>query len=261
VEYLSLSLSLSLSMARGMGLTALSFVVVVLLHQTCNTSAEEYCPPSSCGSILNISYPFRLTCDPKNCGDQRYNLSCENNQTLVLHLYHGRYYVRQINYTDYSIRIVDPGIGLNANEYYSFIPRYSLEYNNFNSGDPYQAISTLNTIFVECEKPVNSQYHLNISACIEDGVYPNSKRYTYALFRYERAAVELGDLCQVEQISFISQLDRYYDDDLRNISCTDFHNDLLRGFELSWDTTRSGAYIKELMHVKKKKNTHNTCNF
>ncbi|XP_062175098.1 uncharacterized protein LOC133880211 [Alnus glutinosa] len=231
-------------MARGMGLTAL-IVVVVLFHQTCNTSADQdHCPPSSCGSILNISYPFRLTSDPKNCGDQRYNLSCENNQTLLLHLYHGRYHVRQINYTDYIIRVVDPGIGLNANENYSFIPRYSLEYNNFNSGDPYQTFSlnrreyyiTHKMIFVECEKPVNSRYHLNISACIEDGVYPNSKRYKYALFGYH-AAMELGDLCQVKQISLTSYSDRdYYV--LRNISCTDFHNELLRGFELSW----YGAY-------------------
>jgi hypothetical protein len=261
-----------------MGLTAL-IVVVVLLHQTCNTSAQDHCPPSSCGSILNISYPFRLTSDPKNCGDQRYNLSCENNQTLVLHLYDGRYYVRQINYTDKSItiRVVDPGIGLNANEYYSFIPRYSLEYNNFNSGDPYQPFSwnqklTLNTIFVECEKPVNSRYHLNISACFENGVYPNSKRYKYALFGYHRAAMELGDLCQVEQISLTSYSDRYYYDDLRNISCADFHNELLQGFELTWyqaycgscieycyldeannvRCSSNGAYIKELMHAKKK---------
>jgi hypothetical protein len=258
VEYLSPSLHIS--MARGMGLTAL-IVVVVLLYQTCNSSAQDHCPPSSCGSIpINISYPFRLTSDPKNCGDQRYNLSCENNQTLVLYLYHARYYVRQINYTDYSIRVVDPGIGLNTNEYYSFIPRYSLEYTNFNSRDPYlikfswnrYKYSTLSTIFVECEKPVNSWYHLNISACIKDGVYLNSKRYTYALFGYKRAAVELGDLCQVEQISFTSYSDRYYNDDLRNISCTDFHNELLRGFELSWGTTRFGAYINELMHAKKK---------
>jgi hypothetical protein len=252
VEYLPLSLSLHISMARGMGLTAL-IVVVVLLHQTCNTSAVDHsCPPSSCGSIpINISYPFRLTSDPENCGDQRYNLSCENNQTLVLHLYDGRYYVRQINYNNNTIRLIDPGIGLNANEYYSFIPRYSLVYNNFNSRDPYQIIGTLSTIFVECEKPVNSRYHLNISTCIEDGVYPNSKRYTYALFGYERAAVELGDLCQVEQISLIFESDSYYNDDLRNISCTDFHNELLRGFELSW-SIRDGAYIKELMHAKKK---------
>jgi hypothetical protein len=234
-----------------MGLTAL-IVVVVLLYQTCNSSAQNHCPPSSCGSIpINISYPFRLTSDPKNCGDQRYNLLCENNQTLLLHLYHGIYYVRQINYTDNTTRVVDPGIGLNANEYYSFIPRYSLDETNFNSGNPYQISGTLSTIFVECEKPVNSYYHLNISACIKDGVYPNSKRYTYALFGYR--AEELGDLCQVKQISFISYSSRYFGD-LRNISCIDFHDDLLRGFDLSL-TSRHGEYIKESMYAKKKKYT------
>jgi hypothetical protein len=239
-------------MARGMGRLTALIVVVVLLHQTCNnTSAEDHCPPSSCGSILNISKPFRLTSDLKNCGDQRYNLSCENNQTLVLHLYDGRYYVRQINYTDNTIRVVDPGIGLNATEYYPFIPRYSLEYNNFSSGDPYQAYYPIAVYFVKCEKPVNSRYHINISACIEDGVNFSSKRYTYALFGYYRAAVKLGDLCQVEQISFTSRLNRYYydnDRDSRNISCTDFYSELLQGFDLSW--SRDGAYIKECMQKK-----------
>ncbi|XP_062173506.1 uncharacterized protein LOC133878965 [Alnus glutinosa] len=217
-----------------MGLMAL-IVVLVLLNQTCNTNttAVVHCPPSSCGSILNISYPFQLMSDSKNCGDQKYNLSCENNQTLVLHLYRARYYVQQINYNNNTIRVVDPGIGLNANEYYSFIPHYSLDQTNFSSRDPYRITFLVGMIFVKCEKSVNSRYHLNISACIEDGVYPNSKRYTYALFGFERAAVELGDLCEVEQISFISQSDRYYYDDLRNISCTDFHNELLQGFELS----------------------------
>jgi hypothetical protein len=214
-------------MARGMGLTAL--IVVVLLHQTCNTTAEDHCPPSSCGSIRNIRYPFRLTSDPENCGDPRYNLSCENNQTLVLYLYHGRYYIRQINYTDYTIRVVDPGIGLNTNEY-SFIPRYLLDSKNFSNGGPYQTYA-LEVYFVKCEKPVNSMYHLNISVCSEDEVYSNSKRYSYALFS---RAVELGDLCQVEQISLISPSDHYYNDDLSNISCRDFHNELLQGFELSW---------------------------
>jgi len=250
-------------MARGIRLTAL-IVVVVLLHQTCNTSTSEdshdhHCSPSSCGSIRNISYPFRLTSDPKKCGNQRYSLSCENNQTLVLHLYDGRYYVRQINYTDYTIRVVDPGIGLNPNESYSFIPRYSIDKTNFSSGDPYKiSPNSPNTvILVKCEKPLNiSGNHLNISACIEDGVYSNSKRYTYVLFGYERAAVKLGDLCQVEQISLMSRSYPYYyyydDDDFRNIFCTDFHNKLLWGFELYW-STRDGAYIKESMLEKKKK--------
>jgi hypothetical protein len=93
---------------------------------------------------------------------------------------------------------------------------------NFGSGDPYQTsvpgmitYPLLDLMYFEkYEKPVNSRYHLSIFACIENGVYSNSKRYTYALVY--RSALELGDLCQVEQISLTY---RYYDDELRNISC------------------------------------------
>jgi hypothetical protein len=235
-------------MAKGMAMTmTVLIVVVVLLHQTCNTTAKHHCPPSSCGSIFNISYPFRLTSDPENCGDQMYNLSCENNQTLVLHLYHGRYNVRQIDYTNYKIRVADPGIGLNANDYSFNIPLYLLDFKNFSDGDPYQisdgnpfgvTTSATTLYFMKCENPMDSQYYLNISPCIEDRVYSNSKRYTYAFleFEYSRLVLELGDLCKVEQISLMtsSYSDSNYDEDLRNISCRDFYNELLRGFELYW---------------------------
>jgi hypothetical protein len=123
-----------------MGLTALIVVVVLLLHQTCSTSAkpDHHCPASSCGNIRNISYPFRLTSDPEKCGDPRYILSCENNQT-VLHLYGGRYYVREIDYTDSSIRVVDPGV---VKDNHPFIPRYLLDTTNFSSGDSYLILIT-----------------------------------------------------------------------------------------------------------------------
>ncbi|KAE8037870.1 hypothetical protein FH972_010425 [Carpinus fangiana] len=111
--------------ARGnMGLTALIVVVVLLLHQTCSTSAkpDHHCPPSSCGSIRNISYPFRLTNDPEKCSDPGYiNLSCENNQT-VLYLYKGRYYVREIDYHGEIVRVVDPGV---VKDNHPFIPHLS----------------------------------------------------------------------------------------------------------------------------------------
>jgi len=85
-----LSLSLSLKMARGM---LFLFLVVLLVHETWSAKDGEYCAPSSCGNIQNISYPFALKGDPETCGDPRYRLSCENNQT-VLHLYAGKYNVR-----------------------------------------------------------------------------------------------------------------------------------------------------------------------
>jgi len=123
-------------------------VVVLLLHhrhnQTCeaitNTSNQTYCPPSSCGKINDIKYPFRLKNDPTTCGDPRYELSCENNIT-TLSLLSGKYYVKSINYNNYTIRLVDPGIQEGD---CSTIPHYYLYNYNFtssyiyDSADPYQ---------------------------------------------------------------------------------------------------------------------------
>jgi len=210
-------------------------VVLVLIHEACSANDSDHlCAPSSCGTIHNISYPFRLESDPENCGDKRYNLSCENDQT-VLYLHDGRYYVREINYTSYTIRIVDPGI-LNDND--SFIPRYPLYYSNFSSGDPYQTSGWVNDqatdmIFVKCENPVDSRYHLNISACFPNSSLSNSRRNIYVLLT--RESEYLGDLCQVKRIT-LSSLRFGYDE---NISCTDYNEQ--RGFELFWYRAYCGS--------------------
>jgi len=128
----------------------IQIIVVVLLrhhhHQTCdaitNTSNQTYCPPSSCGKISNIKHPFRLKNDPTTCGNPRYELSCENNIT-TLTLFSGKYYVKSINYNNYTIRIVDPGI--EEGDCSSFPRYYFYNYNfsgfyNYNSYHyhPYQ---------------------------------------------------------------------------------------------------------------------------
>jgi hypothetical protein len=53
------------------------------------------------------------------------------------------------------------------------------------------------------------------------------------------SAVNLGELCQVDQISFISYELWYlwYDTDIRSLSCKDFYNESLWNFELSWTPT------------------------
>ena len=99
-------------MARGLtfsaGLTAL--IALALVHETLSANDQYYCPPSSCGNIPNISFPFRLKSDPESCGDPRYELSCENNRT-VLHLFAGNYHVQKINYNNYTIRVADVEVG------------------------------------------------------------------------------------------------------------------------------------------------------
>ncbi|KAM1263301.1 hypothetical protein ACFXTH_028309 [Malus domestica] len=79
------------------------FLVVGFFCVVCSAKDDRHhCAPSSCGIITNISYPFRLKHDPDNCGDQWYNLSCENNRT-VLYLYSGKYHVQAINYDNYTV--------------------------------------------------------------------------------------------------------------------------------------------------------------
>ena len=65
------------------------FVFIVFFQNSCFAKYNNHdCPPSSCGNIPDISYPFRLRTDPNECGDKRYTLSCENDNTsTVLYLY------------------------------------------------------------------------------------------------------------------------------------------------------------------------------
>ncbi|KAE8055684.1 hypothetical protein FH972_012510 [Carpinus fangiana] len=249
-------------MAGGMlspaGFTVL-IVVLVLVHEACsaNDSHHHSCPPSSCGNIQNISYPFRLEGDPPICGDQRYNLSCQNNQT-VLYLYAGKYYVQEINYNAYTIRVVDPGIQKDN----IFIPRYFLNRYNFSSGDPYTlsypdnlyvrcnsgqyqqigrllddgtTMSVTGLVWVKCEKPVISDMYLDTSTCSSNGVNSSnssqfhSKSDRYALYSEDVSDLDdSGDSCQIEQmfpkVSFM----------VKRIRCSDVYDKVADGFKLSW---------------------------
>ncbi|XP_040988505.1 rust resistance kinase Lr10-like [Juglans microcarpa x Juglans regia] len=241
-------LSLSLFLARGiMSFPAVlaTLFVFLLFHQTCSvkdihlTEAGNGCSPS-CGSIQNISYPFRLMDDPPNCGDQRYTLSCENKIT-VLYLYGGKYYVREINYSDYTIRVVDSGIQ-SAN--FSSIPRYSLTYYNFSSGDSYYYPvyyfykQTTSMAFLSCEKQVNSSYFNIPTNCSKKGVYSSkyssssSQMHRYVAYDLSPYPEEVEESCRLEIISLISREAHRYTK--AGPSCEEIHNELLYGFSLHW---------------------------
>lgn len=97
--------------------------LLLLFHQTCSAKHSHKCAPSSCGNIHNIRYPFRLMRDPADCGDSRYSLSCVNNRILVFYLFGGKYYVREVSYDSFNIRVVDSGMQMD--KYSSIPPLYS----------------------------------------------------------------------------------------------------------------------------------------
>ncbi|XP_062176196.1 uncharacterized protein LOC133881286 [Alnus glutinosa] len=240
----------------------MTLVVVVLVHQTCSVEDGHQCPPSSCGDIHNISDPFRLQDDLKNCGDRNYTLSCENNNT-VLYSDAGKYYVRQINYDNYTIRVVNSGI-----EQVS-IPPYFLNGYNFSFGRSYdlnrQGRSweliriSRSVVFVMCENRVNSPLYLETSTCFRingsDSEYSSNSSKTYRYVKVGRTSpLDVEDSCQIEGMSLTS----WPGNDDRHVSCSDVHNALVYGFELSWWKAmckircRSGdyCYLDKANHVQ-----------
>ncbi|KAM5551352.1 hypothetical protein ABKV19_026266 [Rosa sericea] len=211
----------------------LVLLLLVLCTAACHAKDDpHHCEPSSCGDIHNISYPFRLNDDPEKCGDQRYNLSCENNVT-VLHLYSGKYYVLAINYGNYTIRVVDANI---RKDNCSSLPRYSLASYNFSDEDPYDIVLSKPIIFMTCEtRPVNSYLYMDTAPCI-NATSGHSFVITQTL-----NAPDLWDSCRIELMVLISSSIGTKD---MNSSYIDIHNELLYGFELSWVQSygRSGGY-------------------
>ena len=195
-------------MVRGLGFTAGLTVLIALVLLV----PPSYCsnPPcahsSSCGNIPNISFPFRLNSYPENCGDSRYKLSCENNRT-VLYLFEGKYYVQEISYSNYTIRIVDSSI--HKDNYFS-TPSYSLYgycfvyYSNAYTTYPSKWWSV---VLMSCKKPVNSPLYLDTSTCNyndNSSSISDSKRYRYVKVGRTNAS-EVEDSCQVEDFWLCGQ--------------------------------------------------------
>ncbi|KAL4594847.1 hypothetical protein ACB092_12G048600 [Castanea dentata] len=207
------------------GLTALT--IFVLVHQTYSAqNSIHQCAPSSCGNIQNISYPFRLKSDPQTCGDPRYELSCESNHTVLL-LYAEKYYVQEINYSNYTIRVVDSGYSTDQFNFRSQLSSQQIA--------PSYILSNYNImVFMSCERPVNTPFYLDTSTCIDNGDYSSnssishSKRYKYVTI--DARVMDVKDSCRLEQMVLTSRPGN----DHPNISCSEIHNDLVYGFELSW---------------------------
>jgi hypothetical protein len=86
---------------------------------------------------------------------------------------------------------------------------------------------------MSCENPVNSPFYLDTSTCIDNDEdssntsMSHSKRYVVV---GTTDAKDVEDSCTVDQ-TFLTSWPGNHDP---NISCTDLHNELVYGFELSW---------------------------
>ncbi|KAJ8536870.1 hypothetical protein K7X08_035271 [Anisodus acutangulus] len=116
--------------------------------------AQSNCVPSSCGDIQEITSPFRLRTDPEHCGTNGYELDCQNNQT-VLNYKSRKFYVQEINYKGFSIRLLDPGLK-DQEENCTVFPDHKASYDSMTSGifGWHRANNDIN--YVNCRAPINS---------------------------------------------------------------------------------------------------------
>ncbi|KAH0714329.1 hypothetical protein KY284_007234 [Solanum tuberosum] len=200
-----------------------TLILQIIFLQTCHArKSKHYCPPSACGDIRNISYPFHLNTDPKHCRFLGFELACEGNQTVIW-LPSKKLHVQAINYVNHTIHLVDPT--LQTDDLCSLIPSKLTtfyKYNNYFWLYVYtsERILAAPIFMFNCPSAVNDSTFVEISGC-------KISRYTYLKIG-EMNVSEVSDGCRAEFIGLTSW------PNINNISPSDFHQAILYGFELSY---------------------------
>ncbi|KAJ4788597.1 Receptor kinase [Rhynchospora pubera] len=101
--------SLFLSATRYILLVILLLNGVVLVKGGNNHKKTSPCPPSSCGHLHDIHYPFRLETDPPQCGSIQFELSCKVNEPYIS-WQSEKFYVMSISYSQHKINMIDPAL-------------------------------------------------------------------------------------------------------------------------------------------------------
>ena len=222
---------------------ALLLLVTLSTHHSCSARKNiNDCAPSSCGNIRNISYPFRLKTDPKGCGNQNFELDCENNVRPTLILNKVKYYVQAIRYSDFTIRLVDASV--QKDDCFS-LPHQLVDYR------PYKFFSSIvdfpKLIFITCENQIPSppDYILDTSSCINGNSTAynsafsssvssprsiNMEGHSYVMVGAD--LLDVPDLCLINLIYFLPR--SLLPENKADMSYLDVHDILVNGFGLSW---------------------------
>ena len=226
--------------------------MTVVIHacflSVCVAKHHKYqiCSPSSCGDMRNISYPFRLQDDPPSCGYPEYELICENNRTMInLHggKYNGKYLVTQINYHNYTIRVVDPGrkkdncwISSPLNSIGAYLPYYESPYHLPSEWSaayfPPSESMFYTIVLMNCEQSIRDDNYIHIIPCNTRGSSSSSPTYAYAVVG---DYVSVGDIpysCTIGTSIIIQPLKSLPEPS--NLSMSDLQNYMLLGLQLSF---------------------------
>ncbi|XP_061948430.1 rust resistance kinase Lr10-like [Populus nigra] len=225
---------------------ALPILVILSTHHSCTArkNTSNYCAPSSCGNIHNISYPFRLNTDPQSCGNKLFELACENNVRPTLYLDMVKYYVQAINYSDFTIRLVDAAV--QKNDCFS-LPHHSFPEEVLRSAYFYyyeinwpdssvltflccknQMLNPPDYIMdaSSCKNGSGTAYSSSSSSSISSPSCVHMEGHSYVMVDGD-IIKDVPDLCRIDLIYSVPK-------NMRNMKYTDVHDILVYGFELSW---------------------------
>ncbi|XP_042475544.1 rust resistance kinase Lr10-like [Macadamia integrifolia] len=208
-------------------------LALFIVLQACEAQKSD-CNPSSCGNLLNISYPFWLKHqDPPHCGDPRYGLSCENNRT-VLYYYSRKFYVDSISYQNRTMIVTDSGLQTHN---CSSLPLYSMTfYNNISYEDPYvypwpSWMPGNYVVFLSCQSPIitSSLQFLNTSPCFNAS---SASQYSYAIVGDENLGLSgVPDSCTIGSMFPIRMLQEAGGN---HLSYSEIHHEMTMGIQFSW---------------------------
>ncbi|XP_038692994.1 rust resistance kinase Lr10-like [Tripterygium wilfordii] len=211
------------------------------LHFHVSRCENNNCDHHSCGDNIKITNPFRLKGDPPACGDPNYELSCDNNHT-ILSFNSAKYVVKAINYNNFTIRVAD--IGIQEHNHSStplrpLRPTYHLSryYDQYFSSNYHYFANVSNTdniVYISCETPMKSHSFVDAAPSISK-INSSNRRYHYVMAG-DVKILDLGPSCAVDLITTTTLLRERK----KNISYMDIHRELVYGLELSWATMPCG---------------------
>ncbi|KAG6479427.1 rust resistance kinase Lr10-like [Zingiber officinale] len=152
----------------------LSQAAVTTTGQQQQEGSQEACAPFSCGLFHNISYPFRRTTEPRQCGNRRFELTCEGNKS-TMSIGSTHYLITQLSYENYTIRLVDPKFASGS----CGLPSQSLSPSNFSDPDSYSNEYSMWASFMNCTRRIEDQswYRLAVVPCLS-----NNNTFVYVVF-------------------------------------------------------------------------------
>ncbi|XP_042048861.1 LEAF RUST 10 DISEASE-RESISTANCE LOCUS RECEPTOR-LIKE PROTEIN KINASE-like 2.5 isoform X1 [Salvia splendens] len=206
-------------------------ILLLCFTESCRARNSSHCITSSCRNI-NISYPFRLRSDPANCGhpDSIFALECQKDR-LTLHMNSRRYHVEAITYSNFSIRISDPGLD---SKNISFCPIYSYVDNVYMYSSYVYTYypSSIYITYINCQSPVVNPLYVENPYCANTSAFSNTSRI-YSYVTAERISVpDLEASCTFDTVTQVSVI--WPSTDHHNYSYAQIHDLLAYGFELSW---------------------------